>query len=96
MDVAIWTTSQAYWVVVIPDLQPGAEIHARGTPIEQSLLAMTISLPVGHESTYLGEFGEKWFKALCTVAGFPALKVTPDVIGEDFYVTDQNGEIIRV
>ena len=54
------------------------------------------SLPIGDENTWLGAFGERWFRTICDAAACPAGKLAPDVVGTDFVVHDRGHETIRV
>jgi hypothetical protein len=56
----------------------------------------TVVLPAGDENTWLGAFGEVWFRTVCTVAACPAAKPDPDVVDCDFFVHDQSQETARV
>ena len=54
-----------------------------------------LALPRGNESTWLGLFGENWFRMICTAAGCPTSRAEPDTVGSDFIVHDHGHELIR-
>jgi hypothetical protein len=56
--------------------------------------AMAASIPGGPE-TWLGSFGESWFKLLCLTAHCAAGKLDPDVVGTDWVVHDHTYELSR-
>lgn len=55
-----------------------------------------LTLPDGDENTWLGAFGESWFKTMCCAAACPCGKVEPDTVGSDYFVHNHDSEIIRV
>ena len=57
---------------------------------------VTSTLLNGDYATWLGTFGEAWFRALCVAAGCTPARPSPDVLGTDFLVQDKAGEVIRV
>jgi hypothetical protein len=57
---------------------------------------MALTLPVGQEDTWLGTFGEHWFRTVCSVAGLTTSRPVPDTVGTDFVVQNCQSETIRV
>lgn len=56
---------------------------------------MAGGLPPGDETIWLGEWGEDWFRTICTTAGCPTGRPRPDVVGTDFTVHDHWYESVR-
>lgn len=76
------------------DTAPGAYTGPEWA-IPSSLVAAVFSLPVGLENTFLGNFGEDWFRTICAVAGCDTYSPRSDLLGTDFIVQHPNGELIR-
>jgi hypothetical protein len=55
-----------------------------------------LTLPAGFENNWLGEFGERWFHILCTVAACESAKPEPDLGKVDRLVSNHDGEGIRI
>jgi len=79
-------------LLAILNVEPGATSAAA----QLWAVVAVVVLPTGLENTYLGTFGESWFRSMCAVAGCTVAVPYPDVDGVDFIVGDSNSERISV